>query len=121
VPLVEALHRLLGDQNFVVKYGKGGRPRAIKLLGGPQAARRTTGAHQHRGDVSAGCTRAGGFRRAAGTQGGRSRCWTAIGPSPCRVSWPRLSAPTPRLSASSSMPPRAMRMLPCVPRPWVRS
>ena len=37
VPLVEALHRLLGDQNFVVKYGKGGRPRAIKLLGGPQA------------------------------------------------------------------------------------
>jgi len=36
VPLVEALHRLLGDQNFVVKYGKGGRLRAVKLLGGPQ-------------------------------------------------------------------------------------
>jgi len=34
--LVEALHRLLGDQNFVVKYGKGGRLRAVKLLGGPQ-------------------------------------------------------------------------------------
>jgi hypothetical protein len=37
VPLVEALHRLLGDQNFVVKYGKDGRLRAVKLLGGPQA------------------------------------------------------------------------------------
>ena len=36
VPLVEGLHRLLGDHNFVVKYGKGGRLRAIKLLGGPQ-------------------------------------------------------------------------------------
>jgi hypothetical protein len=41
VPLVEALHRLLGDQNFVVKYGQGGRPRAIKLLGGPQAPIKT--------------------------------------------------------------------------------
>ena len=36
VPLVEALHRLLGDQNVVVKYGKGGRLRAVRLLGGPQ-------------------------------------------------------------------------------------
>jgi len=41
VPLVEALHRLLGDQNFVVKYGKGSRLRAIKLLGGPQAPIKT--------------------------------------------------------------------------------
>jgi len=41
VPLVEALHRLLGEQNFVVKYGKGSRLRAIKLLGGPQAPIKT--------------------------------------------------------------------------------
>src|SRR5436853_3859146 len=37
VPLEEALHRLLGEQNFVLKYGKGDRLRAIKLVGGPQA------------------------------------------------------------------------------------
>src|SRR5262245_62167178 len=36
VPLPEALHRLLGDQNFALVYGEGGRLRAIKLLGGPQ-------------------------------------------------------------------------------------
>src|SRR5205814_8862134 len=34
VPLVEALDRLLGNQNFVLKYGKGDRLHAIKLLGG---------------------------------------------------------------------------------------
>jgi hypothetical protein len=37
VPLSEALHRLLGDQNFALLYGERGRLRAIKLLGGPQA------------------------------------------------------------------------------------
>ena len=37
VPLVEALQRLLGDQNFVLEYGRGDRLRVIKLLGGPQA------------------------------------------------------------------------------------
>jgi hypothetical protein len=37
VPLPEALHRLLGDQNFALVYGDGGRLRAVKLLGGPQA------------------------------------------------------------------------------------
>src|SRR5262245_520208 len=36
VPLPEALHRLLGDQNFALVYGDGDRLRAIKLLGGPQ-------------------------------------------------------------------------------------
>jgi hypothetical protein len=41
VPLVEALDRLLGDRNFVIKYGKGDRLRAIKLLGGPGAPIRT--------------------------------------------------------------------------------
>jgi len=35
VPLQDALHRLLGEQNFVLKYGKGDRLRTIKLLGGP--------------------------------------------------------------------------------------
>ncbi len=36
VPLPEALSRLLGDQNFALVYGDGGRLRAVKLLGGPQ-------------------------------------------------------------------------------------
>jgi len=36
VPLSEALSRLLGDQNFALVYGKEGRLRAVKLLGGPQ-------------------------------------------------------------------------------------
>lgn len=35
VPLPEALHRLLGDQNFTLVYGAGGQLRALKLLGGP--------------------------------------------------------------------------------------
>jgi hypothetical protein len=38
VPLPEALHRLLGDQNFALVYGGGGRLREVKLLGTPQAA-----------------------------------------------------------------------------------
>jgi len=33
VPLPEALHRLLGDQNFALVYGTGGRLRTVKLLG----------------------------------------------------------------------------------------
>src|SRR5437667_5629079 len=33
VPLPEALHRLLGDQNFALVYGTGGRLRVVKLLG----------------------------------------------------------------------------------------
>jgi hypothetical protein len=36
VPLSDALHRLLGDQNFALVYGEDGRLRAVKLLGGPQ-------------------------------------------------------------------------------------
>lgn len=35
VSLPEALHRLLGEQNFALVYGEGGRLRAVKLLGGP--------------------------------------------------------------------------------------
>ena len=35
MPLAYALHRLLGGQNFALKYGPGGRLRAIELLGTP--------------------------------------------------------------------------------------
>jgi hypothetical protein len=37
VPLPDALHRLLGTQNFALVYADQGRLRAVKLLGGPQA------------------------------------------------------------------------------------
>jgi hypothetical protein len=37
VALPEALHRLLGDQNFALIYGDGGRLTAVRLLGGPEA------------------------------------------------------------------------------------
>ena len=37
VALPEALHRVLGDQNFALIYGDGGRLAAVRLLGGPQA------------------------------------------------------------------------------------
>jgi len=38
VPLADALHRLLGDQNFALVYGNEGRLKSVRLLGGPQAA-----------------------------------------------------------------------------------
>jgi len=38
VPLPDALHRLLGNQNFTLKYGDKDRPVAIELLGGPTGA-----------------------------------------------------------------------------------
>ena len=46
VPLPQALARLLGDQNFSLVYGEGGRLRVINLLPGGQAApsRPTAGA-----------------------------------------------------------------------------
>jgi hypothetical protein len=34
VPLPQAMFRLLGDQNYALVYGEGGRLRAIRLLGG---------------------------------------------------------------------------------------
>jgi hypothetical protein len=37
VPLGEALARLLGEQNFTVRYGDGGRVKTIELRGGVQA------------------------------------------------------------------------------------
>src|SRR5206468_8409023 len=36
LPLPEALARLLGEQNFALVYGKGGRLKAIRLLGGSE-------------------------------------------------------------------------------------
>src|SRR5207253_10748018 len=38
VPLPEALARLLGEQNFALVYGKGGRLKAVRLLGADQVA-----------------------------------------------------------------------------------
>ena len=38
VPFAEALHRLLGDQNFALVYGNEGRLKSVRLLGGPQTA-----------------------------------------------------------------------------------
>jgi len=38
VPLADALHRLLGDQNFALVYGNEGRLKSVRLLGGPKAA-----------------------------------------------------------------------------------
>ena len=38
VSLAEALHRLLGDQNFALVYGNEGRLKSVRLLGGPTAA-----------------------------------------------------------------------------------
>jgi hypothetical protein len=36
VPLLEALDRLIGSQNFVVRYGADGEPERLELLGGPE-------------------------------------------------------------------------------------
>src|SRR5262245_51424655 len=36
--LDDALHRLLGNQNFTLSYGRDGRPKTLVLLGGPEAA-----------------------------------------------------------------------------------
>src|SRR5437870_13199958 len=38
VPLVDALARLLGAQNFTLRYGPEGRLRALALIGEPLAA-----------------------------------------------------------------------------------
>ena len=43
VPLPEALARLLGEQNFALVYGKGGRLKAIRLLGGAQPGTQVAG------------------------------------------------------------------------------
>jgi hypothetical protein len=36
--LDDALHRVLGNQNFTLSYGSDGRPKMLVLLGGPEAA-----------------------------------------------------------------------------------
>jgi hypothetical protein len=38
VPMPEALHRLLGDQNFMLRYAEGDRLRTIELFGGARDA-----------------------------------------------------------------------------------
>src|SRR5438552_756326 len=43
LPLPEALAHLLGEQNFALVYGKGGRLKAVRLLGGPQLGAQATG------------------------------------------------------------------------------
>src|SRR5438552_6902496 len=43
VSLAEALHRLLGDQNFALVYGNEGRLKSVRLLGGPTAAAAAVG------------------------------------------------------------------------------
>ena len=43
VPLPEALARLLGEQNFALVYGKGGRLKTIRLLGGAQPGSQVAG------------------------------------------------------------------------------
>ena len=63
VPLVDALARLLGEQNFTLRYGSEGKLRTISLLGEPlAAAAQTTPAddkpastrrHRHHHDVRA--------------------------------------------------------------------
>ncbi len=45
VPLVDALARLLGEQNFTLRYGPEGQLRTIKLLGAPLAVAPTTQAN----------------------------------------------------------------------------
>jgi hypothetical protein len=37
VPIDDALHRLLGSQNFTLSFGSGGRLKTVVLLGGPEA------------------------------------------------------------------------------------
>src|SRR5262245_41866080 len=37
VPIDDALHRLLGSQNFTLSYGSGGRLKTVVLLGGPES------------------------------------------------------------------------------------
>jgi type II secretory pathway component HofQ len=39
VPVKEALERLVGAQNFTLKYDESGKLRAIELRGGPEAAK----------------------------------------------------------------------------------
>ncbi len=39
VPLPEALHRLLGDQNFVLVYDDQRHPRVLELVRAPEASR----------------------------------------------------------------------------------
>src|SRR5256886_9561572 len=59
VPLPEALHRLLGDQNFMLKYGEADRLRMIELFGGPQEPRNASSTSPAAGAVGGASPAAG--------------------------------------------------------------
>jgi hypothetical protein len=59
VPLPEALHRLLGDQNFMLKYGEADRLRTIELFGGPQEPRNASSTSPAAGPVGGASPAAG--------------------------------------------------------------
>jgi len=59
VPLPEALHRLLGDQNFMLKYGEADRLRMIELFGGPQEPRNASSTSPAAGPVGGASPAAG--------------------------------------------------------------
>ena len=59
VPLPEALHRLLGDQNFMLKYGEADRLRMIELFGGPQEPRNASSTSPAAGSVGGASPAAG--------------------------------------------------------------
>ena len=86
VPLPDALERLLGDQNFTLRYGPGNRLEAVDLLGEPGALRSsaasatdTTGT----GSARSPGPRAGvgGSNAAAGGQGSRAAGLSVSGPA----------------------------------------
>ena len=80
VPLPEALARLLGEQTFALVYDKGGRLKAVRLLGGSQEV------------AEASAPPAGATPPAA----------AAILPCRSPASWQTLSGRNPRPSGSSS-------------------
>src|SRR5436189_5047087 len=101
VPLPEALHRLLGDQNFILKYGEADRLRMIELFGGPQEPRNASSTSPAAG-LSA-VRRLPPVRRCPRTSRSRSPSWSDIPPSRSPAGSPRRSAATPPRFVSSSM------------------
>jgi hypothetical protein len=81
VPLVDALGRLLAEQNFTLRYGPEGRLRTIDLLGAPLAAApatQTDASHPER-TASARQERQRGARSARATPAGGRPLVTAAG------------------------------------------
>jgi len=114
VPLPEALHRLLGDQNFMLKYGEADRLRTIELFGGPQEPRNASSTSPAAGSV-------GGASPAAGSTMPQNLAIAIsvlerhpLSRSPAGS--PRRSAATRPRFVSSSMPRCNNRTLSCVTR-----